>query len=205
MEESVRKTLADISAGAPRPDVTRDVIDTSEEDVARQIVENPSTPPATRRRIQKEIDRGSFMRIEIEENSEAIAENDRYHETEVKKAIDSGILPDPAQDPFVKTRLQRMKQGKFAIVGDGIVQPVRGRVLVRPVKDPFERPSVIIRIKEPRKRLQYATLMAIGPDVRISGAEIGDTILHRAGYDDFFVQNDHIRVVDADSVVGKLL
>lgn len=104
---STRRELARITRGVPRHlerSLTKEVIDTEEEDRAREMLKSPDIDPRARRKIERMIKAGKFRTSEVVVDEEVATQIERYHETEVAKAIRSGKLPDPRSDPFTKRR-----------------------------------------------------------------------------------------------------
>lgn len=205
MDERTVRALGRISRNTPRFDVTREVVDTSEEDRAREAIESPDVSPRAKKRLQKLIDRGAFVQTETIENSEAVAEIDRYNTMAVQDAIAKGELPDPSNDPFVKERQQRMKKGKFAIVADGIVKPGIGRVLLRPV--PIEKKKtfiIVVQKEKPRMEKVIGDVLAIGPQVK-APVSVGDRVLCSGfGYEEIDVNNTMLYIMEETSILAQI-
>jgi len=113
MDPNTLKVLQRISANVPKhlqDNLTKLVIDTSEEDVARAALSEPYISKKKKLKIQEYLNAGKFRREETVINEETVKEIDAYYETEINKAIASGEIPDPKNDPFIKERAKRMEE-----------------------------------------------------------------------------------------------
>lgn len=211
MDAKDKAVLARISRGAPRHDVTKEIVDLSDENYARDQLQRKDIPPARRKKLQDLVDKGAFRRSETVENTAAIKELDEYHTREVAGAIARGELSDPANDPFIKERNQRMKTKRFAIVGEGIIKPGIGRALVRPLEMPGTKKSSIILVKEEKKKTLYGEVLALGPGKRNDDGfelpweiSVGDRILYgNYGYEPIVFHEQNVDIVESDSILGR--
>lgn len=115
MDEKTQRELRRITANVPEKlaqNVTKVVVDTSEEDVAREALKNKNLSPEARRTIAEGLARGAFRSEDIVENADVVKEIDRYHTAQVKAAIRDGRLADPRNDKFIKEREYRMRHRK---------------------------------------------------------------------------------------------
>jgi hypothetical protein len=113
MEEKTRKILQRISASVPahlKSNITKTVVDTSEEEVAKAALAADFISLAKKKKIKKILDSGGFRRVDTILNEEVVKEIDKYYETEIAKAIASGELPDPKNDPFIIARKKRQEE-----------------------------------------------------------------------------------------------
>lgn len=115
MDAQTQRELNRIQAGVPEhlaKNITKTIVDTSEEDVARDALKRKDLSPEARREIAAGLARGAFRSEEVVENEEAIREIDRYNTEKVKAAIRDGRLKDPKDDKFIKEREYRMRHRK---------------------------------------------------------------------------------------------
>lgn len=112
MDDQTRRTLRDISRGVPAElarNVTKTVVDRSQENAARAALKNPGVSREQKERVRQLLDRGAFRREEVVVNEKATKEIERYHETKIAQARREGKLADPSKDPFVREREARMR------------------------------------------------------------------------------------------------
>lgn len=111
MDLKTKATLGRITRHIPNRllDLTRLEIDTSEEDLAKAALKLPGLSVKKKREIAKLLEQGAFRREEIIIDEKKVAELDRYHTREVKKAQRAGLLTDPKMDPFWKKRMEKIK------------------------------------------------------------------------------------------------
>lgn len=115
MDEKTQRELQRITANIPpalAQNVTKVVVDTSEEDVAREALKQKGLSKEARREIAAGLARGAFRSEEIVEDEKVIREIDRYHTEKIKAAIRDGKLADPRKDKFIKEREYRLRHRK---------------------------------------------------------------------------------------------
>lgn len=112
MDEKTKAVLNRISQNVPdhlKSNLTKTVIDTSEEEVARRALAADFISLAKKKKIKKILDAGGFRRAENVINEEVVKEIDQYYDQEIKKAIAAGQIPDPKDDPFIQERRKRQE------------------------------------------------------------------------------------------------
>lgn len=117
MDEQTQNELNKITAGVPKEisdNIVKTVVDTSEEDVARQVMADPHCSTKQRENLKRLIETGQLRQTTTVINEEAARESDRYHEQKVAQAMRDGrIKPlDIRKDAFLQRRLERMQRGR---------------------------------------------------------------------------------------------
>ena len=115
MDAKTRATLGRITRNIPahlRSDLTKEVVDTSEEEVAQAALQSRHISPEKKRKIAEMLEKGAFRRVEKVIDEAKVAELDRYHEREIAKARSAGMLADPAKDPWWQKRMARIRKKK---------------------------------------------------------------------------------------------
>lgn len=113
MDRETKHTLDRISSKIPSRlanNLNRVVYDTDQEDRARAALKDPNISREKKNRLAKLLAAGAFRRKQEVPNEEAIAELDRFHEQEIKRARASGKLKDPMTDPFYAKRVKRQQR-----------------------------------------------------------------------------------------------
>lgn len=113
MDKKTEKELKQITRRIPKNlqgDVTKTVVDTSEEQVIDQVIHDPKTTTEQREKLKRFRDSGMFRKESVVVDEKKVRELDRYHEKEVKKAISDGRIPPPDTDPFIRERNKRLQE-----------------------------------------------------------------------------------------------
>lgn len=113
MDKKTQQELNRITRSIPKElikNLSKRVVDTSEEDYARQQLKRGDIPPAVKNKISAMIDRGAFRREEDVVNEKVVKELDKYHQERINSARRAGKLGDPTSDRFVRERMERMKK-----------------------------------------------------------------------------------------------
>ena len=144
MDPNTLKVLKRISANVPQhlqDHLTKVVIDASEEDVARAALSAEFISKKKKKQIQEYLNAGKFRHEETVVNDEVVKEIDAYYDIEIKKAIASGEIPDPANDPFLQERKKRMEEAAaqrlIKSIGGEVTPPVFKSTI--PVKSPIQQ------------------------------------------------------------------
>jgi len=115
MDKRTQHQLNKISARIParlRNNLTKKVVDDSEEKMIRQFLKRKDLPPKRREYLQKLLDKGAFRREDVVVDEEVAAEIDRYHVREIAKANKKGLLAKPSEDPFWRARQKQINEHK---------------------------------------------------------------------------------------------
>lgn len=167
MNKKTSKVLERISRNVPRhlsENITKTVVDTSEEDIARDALRSPGISPYKKKKIQKLLDQGAFRRSEEVENEEVIEQIDKYNDKAVKKAIKDGLIPPPEQDSWMAKRNQKIKNPMKI---SGKIIPTKERVLIRPQEATKEKNAFGIVLPDSmKKKSAIGIVEAVGADVR---------------------------------------
>ena len=115
MDEQTKRELSKITAGIPKEisdNIVKTVVDTSEEDVARQVMSDPKCPLKQKENLKRLIETGQLRQTTTEINEDAARKSEEYHNAMVARAIRNGdIKPaDPRRDPFLAKRMDRMRK-----------------------------------------------------------------------------------------------
>lgn len=95
-----------------RENLTRVESDTTEEEVARMALKDPSISKQHKRKLAKLIERGSFLRQETVVDEKVVKEIEDFHTREIARARKAGKLSDPMTDKFYRERMQRLAKMK---------------------------------------------------------------------------------------------
>lgn len=109
---STTRELMRISRGMPKriaDNLIKTTVDKSEEEMARFALKSDKISAAKKMQIAEHLDRGDFRREEKVLDEKMAKEADEYNRLKIKRAIESGKLPDPAKDEFMRKRIERMK------------------------------------------------------------------------------------------------
>lgn len=158
--------------------LTKEKIDTSEEDLARAALSSRHIPEEKKEKLKRAVDAGLLLRTETVENEDVIAEIDRHNTRAVAEAIRTGKLPDPNDDPYVKARNVRIANRgtsptRFQSLMAALKPLGRGtvtgsRVLAYPEpEDPnaLVSPSGLIGIRQ-NSGFEKFRVLRVGPKVR---------------------------------------
>lgn len=110
MDPKTLAVLKRIQANVPehlKNNLTKLVIDTSEEEVAMAALTSPKISKKKKLKLQEMLNAGKFRREETVVNEETVKAIDEYYTTEINKAIASGEIPDPKDDPYIQERRRR--------------------------------------------------------------------------------------------------
>lgn len=114
MDKRTQSTLREITRNIPAglTNIATEVVDIEEEERVLAMIKDPRMPRASKSRLKRLVDMGSFRRTETVIDQEKVKKLDEYHTEAVAKARATGRLADPAKDPFNKKRLwlQRNRQ-----------------------------------------------------------------------------------------------
>lgn len=217
MDDKTRRVLQGINAKSAtriKGDLTKIEVDTEGEEMVQERLkrEGHNISPKSRKALEKAIERGDFRHEEEVLNDKTTDEIDKYQRREVDRAIKSGEIPDPSDDPFVKARNQRMKKRSFSVVGQAVIKPGINRALVEPMADPFKKKSLILVSREERKVTIYGRVLALGHRVSKTGTElpweieVGDTVGYgNYGYDEIEQSDIVVHVVEDASFLFRLV
>ena len=179
------KVFNRISAGIPKrlaANTTKEIVDTSQLERAHDVLESRSVPASEKRRIKKLLDQGAFTVSETVENEAVTKEIEKHNERAVAAAIASGELPDPAKDPFVQSRMQRLKNGRPTPKVKGIVWPTQDRILVRAI-DMAPKSSIIIVPDSSKKSKPIITGLVVGIGKQVVDESLLGKRVGMQGYD----------------------
>lgn len=190
MDDKKQRVFGRIAANIPKElsrNTVKKIVDNSQIERAHQVLESKDVPEREKRRVRKMLERGAFNDEEEVVNEEVAAKIDDYNTKAVKKAIAAGELPDPASDPFVQKRLQRMKNKNGAAkVTARVLHPTFNRILVRPID--MAPKNFLITPSKRDKPVVTGIVVGVGPDVT------DDSILGKrivlAGYDYEPIENN---------------
>lgn len=111
MDSRTDKELRRITQNIPKhlQKVTYEVIDTTEEDMMKDLLSSGKLNSKKERKIKELIESGSFRRSETVVDEKVVKELDRYHHMMIAKAKAQGKLGDPNTDRFLQERARRLK------------------------------------------------------------------------------------------------
>jgi hypothetical protein len=114
MDKQTTRELDRITHGVPRKlqTVTHELVDTTEEDMMKELVRSGRLNSRSQRRVEEMIDRGAFRRSETIVDEDIVKELDRYHSMMIRRANGKGLLGDPNTDKFLQSRAKRIKDMK---------------------------------------------------------------------------------------------
>lgn len=181
MDNKSKRVLQGISARIPKhllkKGITREEIDTSEEELARAALASPDISPRKKAMVKKALEAGKFRRSETVENEEVVKGLDEYHTKAVRDAIKRGDLPDPNTDPFIRERNARLaKRGQKIGNYTGFLQAVKASrkgepqqnyvlVQIMPEAEETKHGIIIPDSAKEKKRQARAVIYRIGPKV----------------------------------------
>jgi co-chaperonin GroES (HSP10) len=212
MDKNNQDVFDRISGNMPehlRENLTKEVVDTTEEDMAREALKMDISPRA-RRELKNRIEDGSFRTSETVENEEVIAEIDAYNERSVREAIARGDLPDPKDDPFIAQRNRRLaeKDGsptQYALKVEMLkaaadIKPLRDLVLVHPEPEEHNSHGIFV-VSNKKATNETAQILKTGPDVKTVKA--GDRILiNRYSFDTFTTDKVTFRIGKESDIIA---
>lgn len=111
MDPATQRKLGRIGATIPKALTDRMVkrtVDTTEEDMAREILKKEDISPKSKRALQKAVDRGSLRQVSEEIDEGVVSQIDQHNAREVARMRASGELPDPNDDPYVRERNRKI-------------------------------------------------------------------------------------------------
>lgn len=216
-DDVLRRISANIPKELLRGDLTKKIVDLEPEQKAREILKHPKVPQKVKRDIQRMLDHGAFKHEETVTDEETIAKIDKYNEDAVRKAIQSGELPDPNDDPYIKERNWKMRnRGNEISSYQSFMSAVRAvkdvkllgsRVLVQVYK-PAGKVSKIIIPDEIKNKggesTSFAVVFRIGPDVR-NIKEGQRVIIRKYGFDPLKFDDLLFMVGTEDDILGLVL
>lgn len=114
MDKQTQATLREITRNIPAEltNVTKEVVDKEEEDRVLALIRDPRLPAASKRRLQRLVNKGAFRTEETVVDEEKVKKLDEYHTNAIKKAQEAGRLADPNEDKFNKERQWRVRNRK---------------------------------------------------------------------------------------------
>jgi len=115
LDRKTQATLKSITRHIPPHlalNLTREEVDTSQEDAAKEALKSVDIPLSTRRHIKRMLDAGKFRTSETVVDETVVAQIDDYHTRAIQQAISSGRLPDPKKDPFIRERSWRARNNR---------------------------------------------------------------------------------------------
>lgn len=116
MDKLSEKTLARIRDSVPehlRNNITKVVVNTDEEELAKAALAAPFIAQYKKKKIQKLLKAGKLRRSETVVNEEIVGQLNVYYEREIARAKAAGVLKEPMEDPFYRARMQRIASGRI--------------------------------------------------------------------------------------------
>jgi len=215
------EVLSRISRSIPKEllkgDLTKKIIDRAPEERAREILKHPGVPQKVKNDINKLLESGAFKQEEEVIDEDAIAKIDSYNEKAVREAIQSGELPDPNDDPYIRERNWKMKNRGKEISSYqsfmGAVKAVKdfqllgNRVLVQ-VYEPAKKKSAIILPDSAKKPDDcfFAVIFKLGDEIKDKHLEEGKrVIIRKYGFDPIHINDVLFLVGKEDDVLAIMV
>lgn len=199
MDHATQRKLTRIGASIPKrltQNLTKTIVDNSEEELARAALASKDISPRKKAMIKKQLEAGSFRREEVVENQEVIKEIDEYNTREVKRLRDSGELPDPNNDPFVRERNHRIanrgeKPAKYTsflktLAVANKLQPLADRIILQEIIEE-EKKSLIIMPDKEKKSARFGKIFVVGN--KVEHVKAGQTVVFNI-YDFDYIEKE---------------
>lgn len=113
MDKQTKHELDKITSRIPRrlvDNLTKVVVDTSGEDMAKVAIADKHVHPQTKKRLARLLAKGAFRSEETVIDENVTNQIDDYHRKAIARARRAGRLKDPNDDPYVRARNRKIRE-----------------------------------------------------------------------------------------------